>query len=53
MPPVAKVNDTALDGRIELRIWWASGDRRRTSLDAFRPRVLTADDIAALPAGAK
>jgi len=52
MPPVARANDTALD-RIELRVWWTSGAQRRTfTLDAFRPRVLTAEDIAALPAGA-
>ena len=50
-PPVARVNDTALD-RIELQIWWTSGEQRRTfTLDAFRPRVLTAEDIARLPAG--
>lgn len=52
MPPVAKANDTALD-RIELRVWWTSGAQRRTfTLDAFRSRVLTAEDIAALPTGA-
>ena len=53
LPPVTRVNDTALD-RIELQIWWRSGDHRRTfTLDAFRPRVLTAEDIAALPSPGK
>lgn len=47
LPPEAKPNDTAID-RLELEVWWASGDRRRTfTLDAYRPRVLTGDDLAA------
>jgi general secretion pathway protein I len=51
MPPVVRVNDTALD-RVELQIWWNSGTQKRTfTLDAFRPRVLTAADLADLPAG--
>ena len=47
MPPTPHPNDTAID-RLELKVWWASGDRRRTfTLDAYRPRILTGDDIAA------
>jgi general secretion pathway protein I len=48
MPPTPHPNDTAID-RLELEIWWAQGDRRRTfTLDAYRPRILTADDLAAV-----
>ena len=51
MPPVVRVNDTALD-RIELRIWWTNCTQKRTfTLDAFRPRVLTAEDLGDLPSG--
>jgi general secretion pathway protein I len=35
--------------RIELEVWWKNGDNQRTfTLDAFRRKVLRADDIAAL-----
>ena len=34
--------------RLELEVWWASGDRRRTfTLDAYRPRIITPADLAA------
>ena len=51
MPPHPVPGDTAID-RLELEIWWASGQRRRTfTLDAYRPRILSPGDLA--PAGAK
>ncbi len=51
MPPHPAAGDTAID-RLELEIWWASGQRRRTfTLDAYRPRILSPGDLA--PAGAK
>jgi general secretion pathway protein I len=35
--------------RIELEVWWKNGDDRRTfTLDAFRRKVLRADDLAAM-----
>ena len=47
LPPEVKPGETAID-RLELEIWWASGDHRRTfTLDAFRPRILGAGDSAA------
>jgi general secretion pathway protein I len=45
MPPVMAPGQLALD-RIELEVWWTSGAQRRTfTLDAFRQRVLKAEDI--------
>jgi general secretion pathway protein I len=45
MPPAPAPGQLALD-RIELQVWWTSGEKRRTfSLDAFRQRVLRAEDI--------
>jgi hypothetical protein len=50
MPPVAVVGQTALD-RLELEVFWQSGTVTRTfTLEAYRPRVITPDDIT--PAGA-
>ena len=53
MPPVARANDTS---RSTASSWKSGGpaaaQRRTFTLDAFRPRVLTAEDIAALPVGA-
>jgi general secretion pathway protein I len=44
LPPVIRVNETALD-RLELEVWWKSGDTIRTfTLDAYRPRAITNDD---------
>ena len=35
--------------RIELEVWWKNGDDQRTfTLDAFRRKVLRADDLAAM-----
>ena len=51
MPPHPYAGQMALD-RIELQIWWtaASGGPRRTfTLDGFRPRILTSQDIAPRP----
>jgi hypothetical protein len=45
-PPHPQVGDTGID-RLELEVWWASGDRRRTfTLDAYRPRILAPADLA-------
>jgi hypothetical protein len=45
MPPAPTPNDTALD-RIELQVWWANGERRRTfTLEGFRTRILKPEDI--------
>jgi len=49
LPPNPAPNQAALD-RIELQVWWMAGEQRRTfTLEAFRERVLKAEDI---PAGA-
>ena len=45
---VPGVGNSVLE-RIELEVWWKNGDDRRTfTLDAFRRKVLRADDIAVL-----
>jgi general secretion pathway protein I len=45
LPPVVVVGETALD-RVELEIWWQSGQATRTfMLDAYRPRVIIPSDI--------
>jgi hypothetical protein len=47
MPPAVQMGGAALD-RVELEVWWKSGAAIRTyTLDAYRPRALTAEDIAA------
>jgi prepilin-type N-terminal cleavage/methylation domain-containing protein len=44
-PPVHMVGETAID-RVELEVWWRSGSGIRTyTLDAYRPRPLTPDDM--------
>lgn len=49
LPPAIKPNETALD-RLELEVWWKSGATTRTfSLDAYRPRAITQDDVALTP----
>ena len=49
MPPRPAAGETAID-RLELEIWWNSGGHPRSfTLDAYRPRLLVASDIA--PAG--
>ncbi len=45
MPPVMAPGQMALD-RIQLEVWWMSGERRRTfALDAFRSHILRPEDI--------
>jgi hypothetical protein len=47
LPPVMAPGETALD-RVELEVWWRSGNNMRTyTLDAYRPRPLTPEDVAA------
>jgi hypothetical protein len=47
MPPNPAPNLAALE-RIELQVWWMSGEQRRTfTLEAFRERLLTSDNAAA------
>jgi general secretion pathway protein I len=47
LPPVLSVGATALD-RVELQVWWRTGTALRTyTLDAYRPRAVTAEDVAA------
>ena len=47
-PPVVAAGQMALD-RIELEVWWNTGAQRRIfTLDAFRPRVLKAEDLTPL-----
>jgi general secretion pathway protein I len=47
MPPAPTPGQAALD-RIELQIWWMSGNQRRTfTLEGFRTRILTPDDLGA------
>ena len=49
MPPAPAPGQLALD-RIELEVWWASGNTHRSlTLDAFRSRVLKPGDMAAGP----
>src|SRR5512146_3363323 len=44
MPPLVQPGQTALD-RLEVEVWWASGDKRRTyTLDAYRPHILKQDE---------
>jgi hypothetical protein len=46
VPPNPAPGDLALD-RIELEVWWMSGELRRTfTLDAYRERTLKATDLA-------
>jgi type II secretion system protein I len=49
MPPQIRVNEAGLD-RLELEIWWKSGQTTRSfTLDAYRPRAITQDDAALNP----
>ncbi len=49
MPPGIRLNDPALD-RLELEIWWKSGETTRTfTLDGYRLRPITMDDLNAPP----
>jgi general secretion pathway protein I len=45
-PPVLAPGATAID-RVELEVWWRSGQKVRTyTLDAYKPRPLSVDDLA-------
>ncbi len=45
MPPAMAPGQLALD-RLELQVWWTSGQQRRTfTLDAYRTRALKPEDI--------
>lgn len=45
MPPAPAVGQPALE-RIELQVWWMSGEQRRTfSVDAHHARILQARDL--------
>jgi prepilin-type N-terminal cleavage/methylation domain-containing protein len=47
MPPHATTGQIGLD-RVELEVWWKNGNSVRTfTLDAYRPHVLLAEDVAA------
>jgi len=46
-PPAIQSGATAID-RVELEVWWRSGQNIRTyTLDAYRPRALTKEDLSA------
>jgi general secretion pathway protein I len=46
-PPQITPGAIAID-RVELEIWWRSGQSTRTfTLDAYKPRLLTAEDLGA------
>ena len=46
-PPALAPGQIAIE-RVELEIWWMSGGQRRTfTLDAYRPHLLGAQDLAA------
>ena len=52
MPPRPVGGIPALD-QVRLQVWWKAGDQERTfNLNAYRTRVLSAQDIAAMAAGA-
>jgi prepilin-type N-terminal cleavage/methylation domain-containing protein len=47
--PAARGAGTQILERVELEIWWMSGEQRRTfTLEAFRRRQLGAADVAAM-----
>jgi general secretion pathway protein I len=49
MPPAVMMNQPALD-RLELEVWWKSGQSTRSfTLDAYRQRPITTDDAALSP----
>ena len=46
LPPHAAAGEVALD-RVELQVWWRTGEKVRTfTLDAYRPHLLVAEDVA-------
>lgn len=47
LPPVMAPGETGVD-RVELEVWWKSGLTTRTyTLEAYRPRAITPEDVAA------
>ena len=51
-PPRPAPGMQVLD-RLEVEVWWMSGDRRRSfTLEAFRPTVLRPEDVAPAAPGA-
>jgi type II secretion system protein I len=49
MPPMIRINEAALD-RLELEVWWKTGLTTRSfTLDAYRPRAITQNDVALSP----
>jgi len=47
LPPVMRAGEAGLD-RLELEIWWKSGTATRTyTLEAYRPRPIRNEDVAA------
>jgi general secretion pathway protein I len=49
MPPAIRMNEQVID-RLELEVWWKSGLTTRSfTLEAYRPRAITQDDVALNP----
>jgi general secretion pathway protein I len=49
MPPSIRPGEAAID-RLEVEVWWKSGPTLRSfSLDAYRPKAITPDDVALSP----
>jgi general secretion pathway protein I len=49
MPPAPGPGTLVLE-RVELEVWWMSGEQRRTfALEGFRSKPLRPEDVAALP----
>ena len=47
LPPVMVVGQAGID-RLELEVWWKSGSSIRTfTVDGYRPRAITPEDVAA------
>jgi hypothetical protein len=47
LPPVMVVGQAGID-RLELEVWWRSGSSIRTfTVDGYRPRAITPEDVAA------
>jgi general secretion pathway protein I len=52
-PPVVRAGEAVLD-RLELEVWWKTGETTRTySLEAYRPRAATPEDVTAAAAREK
>jgi len=47
LPPVMVAGQAGID-RLELEVWWKSGSTVRTfTVDGYRPRAITPEDVAA------